>query len=137
MGCWKNGLQQQPVNYQTSLITRSNRTFCGFLAAWLIINLFIINHFLPIEKNWEVQSSCAQLACRLHERLNWRKKDYVAVPYCALSATVQTASALHFHLCIHSKGKMVNCVMHQLILKKKKGTASVLHNFEQSTPKCY
>lgn len=42
--------KQQQVNYQTSLITRSNRTSFGFLAAWLIINLFIINRFLYIEK---------------------------------------------------------------------------------------
>lgn len=46
----KMGYKQQQVNYLTSLITRSNRTCFGFLSAWLIIILFIINNFLDIEK---------------------------------------------------------------------------------------
>lgn len=46
----KLGYKQQQGNYPTSLITRSNRTSFGFLAAWLIINLFIINNFLYMEK---------------------------------------------------------------------------------------
>ena len=63
------------------------------------------------------------------------------MPYCALSATVQTELALHTHPVLHplcsqqiKDSKMCHASTN---IEEEKRPASVLHNFEQSIPKCY